>query len=148
MALEALNRIGALYAIEAEGKTLSVDARRQVRADQSLPVLTALHEWLLQTRAATAHGGSSAKALDYSLKRWPALIRYAETGHLPIGRVEMWRGSLRLGLSVSAAFVWRCLTSLTITPFPHPARQTGHAALPHPAFFRPSGLRIQQVTAL
>jgi len=22
--------------------------------------------------------------LDYTLKRWPALIRYAETGHLPI----------------------------------------------------------------
>ena len=25
-----------------------------------------------------------AKAIDYSLKRWPALSRYADTGHLPI----------------------------------------------------------------
>jgi len=25
-----------------------------------------------------------AKALDYALKRWPAVIRYADTGHLPI----------------------------------------------------------------
>lgn len=32
------------------------------------------------------HGGRSglARALDYSLKRWPALSRYAESGHLPI----------------------------------------------------------------
>ncbi len=32
----------------------------------------------------TADGGASAKALDYALKRWPSLIRYADTGHLPI----------------------------------------------------------------
>ena len=51
-----------------------------------------------------------------------------------VGRVEMWRGGLRFCLSVAAPFVWRCLNSLTITPFPHPAHQTGHAELPHPAF--------------
>lgn len=73
-------------------------------------------------------------------------IIYSGTGASP-GRVEMWRGSLRLGLSVSASFVWRCLMSLAITPFPHPARQTGRADFPHPAFLRPSGLRIQQVIA-
>ncbi len=38
----------------------------------------------MATRAQTAHGGGSAKALDYSLKRWPSLSRYADTGHLPI----------------------------------------------------------------
>lgn len=147
MAWEALQRISALYAIEAEGKHLSIEDRQQLRADKSLPALHALHDWLMQTRSQTANGGGSAKALDYILRRWPALIRYAQTGHLPIGRVEMWRGGLRLGLSVSASFVWRCLTSLAITPFPHPARQTGRADFPHPAFFRPSGLRIQQVIA-
>jgi hypothetical protein len=50
------------------------------------------------------------------------------------GRVEMWCGGLRYSLSVAAPFVWRCLNSLTITPFPHPAHQTGHADFPHPAF--------------
>ena len=50
------------------------------------------------------------------------------------GRVEMWRGGLRYSLSVAAPFVWRCLNSSTITPFPHPAHQTGHADFPHPAF--------------
>lgn len=43
-----------------------------------------MHQWLVRTRAQTAHGGASAKAIDYTLKCWPALICYAETGHLPL----------------------------------------------------------------
>jgi len=84
MAFEALQRIGVLYAIEAEGKSLDSEARKQLRLEKSRPTLNDLHEWLLQTRLKTANGGGSAKALDYTLKRWPALTRYAETGHLPI----------------------------------------------------------------
>jgi len=38
----------------------------------------------VKTRAAVPDGSGTAKALDYTLKRWPALTRYAETGHLPI----------------------------------------------------------------
>src|SRR5262252_9162792 len=49
------------------------------------------------------------------------------------GKVEMWRGGCRSDISVSAPFVWRCLSGSTMTPFPHPARRTGHADLPHPA---------------
>ena len=84
MAFEALQRIGNLYAIEAEGKDLTIEERQQLRVDKSLPELEALHDWLMQTRAQTANGGASAKALDYTLKRWASLIRYAQTGHLPI----------------------------------------------------------------
>jgi tRNA synthetases class I (C) catalytic domain len=36
------------------------------------------------------------------------------------GRVEMWRGGSRLSISVSAPFVWRCLTGSAMAPFPHP----------------------------
>jgi hypothetical protein len=50
-----------------------------------------------------------------------------------IGRVEMWRGGRRCGLSVAASFVWRCPSTLTVTPFPHPAHRTGLADRPHPA---------------
>ena len=49
------------------------------------------------------------------------------------GRVEMWRGGSRSGLSVAAPFVWRCPSNLAVAPFPHPAHRTGHADLPHPA---------------
>src|SRR5467141_4492619 len=45
----------------------------------------------------------------------------------------MWRGGCRSDISVSAPFVWRCLSSSTVAPFPHPAHRTGHADLPHPA---------------
>ena len=48
-------------------------------------------------------------------------------------RVEMWRGGCRSNISVSAPFVWRCLTGSAVAPFPHPAHRTGHADLPHPA---------------
>jgi hypothetical protein len=36
-------------------------------------------------------------------------------------------------MSVAAPFVWRCLSSSTIAPFPHPAHRTGQADFPHPA---------------
>jgi len=84
MVWEALQRNGKLYAIEAEAKEFDIETRRQLRQEQSQPVLEALHAWLLNTRTHTANGGASAKAMDYTLKRWTALVRYAETGHLPI----------------------------------------------------------------
>ena len=86
-------------AIEQQGKALDIEARQQLRAEQSRPVLDALHQWLIQTRANTANGGGSAKAIDYMLKCWPAMIRYAETGHLPIDNnpVENTIRSIALG---------------------------------------------------
>ena len=53
------------------------------------------------------------------------------------GRVEMWRGICRSDISVSAPFVWRCLSGSTVAPFPHPAHRTGRADFPHPARTRP-----------
>src|SRR4051794_1480466 len=53
----------------------------------------------------------------------------------------MWRGGCRLNISVTASFVWRCLSGSTLTPFPHSAHRTGQADLPHPALgqnFTPS----------
>src|SRR5271155_4720427 len=50
-----------------------------------------------------------------------------------VGRVGVWRGDVRLSMSVSAPFVWRCLSGSTIAPFPRPAHRTGHAGFPHPA---------------
>jgi len=84
MALEALQRIATLYAIEAENQALSIDARQQLRAEKNLPQLQATYDWLVKTRVGVANGSASAKAMDYPLKRWPAIIRYAETGHLPV----------------------------------------------------------------
>ena len=84
MAWEVLQRIAVLYTLETEGAKMSIAGRKQLRAEKSQPHLKTLHHELIQIRVATADGSSAAKALDYTLRRWPALIRYAETGHLPI----------------------------------------------------------------
>jgi transposase len=84
VAFEALQRIGKLYAVEDEGKHLTIETRQQLRTEKSLSILQSLHDWLLQTRAQTADGGGTAKAIDYTLKRWQSLIRNAGTGYLPI----------------------------------------------------------------
>jgi transposase len=84
IAEEALRRIGELYAIEQAGRDLAVDARQRLRAEQARPKLVTLFDWLRNTRTTVANGSGTARAIDYSLKRKPALTRYAETGHLPI----------------------------------------------------------------
>jgi hypothetical protein len=83
IAQEALNRIAKLYAVEAQARDVSTEARKQLRAENSLPILAELYDWLQQTRLRTAPGTATAKAIDYSLKR-TALSRYADTGDLPI----------------------------------------------------------------
>jgi transposase len=84
MAYAALEQIADLYEIESQAKNLSIEQRQLVRQDKAKPLLEELHTWLQDTLAKTAPGGASAKAINYALKRWPALIRYADTGHLPI----------------------------------------------------------------
>ena len=84
IAQEALARIAALYAIEALGRDMNMDERTQLRQEHAQPLLQSMHDWLLKTRVNVANGGGTAKALDYSLKRWAALSRYATAGNLPI----------------------------------------------------------------
>src|ERR1700738_4464185 len=63
-----------------------------------------------------------------------------------LGRVGMWRGGCRPGISVAAPFVWRCLTGSTVAPFPHPAHRTGRADLPHPALGQDSTPLLSRAT--
>jgi transposase len=84
VAAEALQRIARLYAIEEQAKDQTADQRAQSRALNSQSELQSLHDWLLKLRPNVANGGGLAKAIDYTLRRWPALIHYAETGDLPI----------------------------------------------------------------
>ena len=55
-----------------------------MRAKHAKPRLKLYHAWLVEARAAVPDGTGTAKAIDYTLNRWPALTRYADTGHLPI----------------------------------------------------------------
>ena len=83
-AAEAMRRIGQLYAIEEEAHSMEHGDRARHRQQNSLPILTDMHEWLIRLRVATADGSGLARAIDYSLNRWPSLIRYAQSGNLPV----------------------------------------------------------------
>jgi transposase len=84
VAAEALQRIGALYAIEREAAALQPEERLQLRQEQAKPVLAALHAWLLDMQKSAATGSGTGNAIEHALKRWPALVRYADSGSLPI----------------------------------------------------------------
>ncbi len=84
IASQALERIGALYAIEAQAKEADVAERARVRTQFAKPLLEDMHRWLLATRTTVANGSGTAKAIDYSLRRWEALSRYVTRGDLPI----------------------------------------------------------------
>ena len=59
--------------------------------------------------------------------RRPDMAAICAQGTAGVGRVEVWRGDVRLSMSVSAPFVWRCLSGSAVAPFPHPAHRTGRA---------------------
>ncbi len=84
VAVEALRRIGELYALEDRVREADAIARLALRQQESLPRLNAWHEWLIAQRVKTADGTGLARAIDYTLKRWPALLRYVGDGRLPI----------------------------------------------------------------
>ena len=86
VAEEALQRIVGLYRIESEAQDYSIEERQRQRwrAEHAKPRLDAMHLWLVQLRKSSAEGSALSKAIDYSLKRWPAFTRYADSGHLPI----------------------------------------------------------------
>lgn len=84
VAEEALRRMGELYAVEALAREGDVATRLALRQQESRPKLTSLHDWLIAQRMKTADGSGLARAIDYSLKRWHALIRYVDSGSLPI----------------------------------------------------------------
>ena len=84
MAKEALDRIGALYAIEAEIRGHPLDERRAVRKIRAGPLLDDLEVWLTATYSAASKKSTLAWAIQYALTRWPALTRYRDDGRLEI----------------------------------------------------------------
>ena len=84
IAEQALQYISQLYDIERQVKHLDTQARKQMRQTQSKPLADAFAQWMLLQRQLITDGSATAKALDYSLKRWGALTRFLEDGQLPI----------------------------------------------------------------
>ena len=84
IAAQALLYISQLYDVEREVNHLTTDERRHIRQTRSKPLADAFHQWMVLQRQKITDGSATAKALDYSLKRWVALTRFLGDGQLPI----------------------------------------------------------------
>jgi transposase len=130
LAEHALKLFGALYDIERELKDMPGDERLRIRQLRSRPAADLLHDWLLANRQKVPDGTATAKAIDYSLKRWAALTRFIDDADLAAdnNRIEnlirpialgrknwLFAGSLRAGQRAAA-----------IMSLLHTARLNGH----------------------
>ena len=91
LAEQALRYIQLLSEIESEIRDLEPDLRRRIRQEKAVPVMSALHAWMIVQRDLVPVGSAISRALDYSLKRWAALSRYLDDGAVPID--NNWAGN-------------------------------------------------------
>ncbi len=82
IAIEAVRRIDALFAIEREINGMTAEGRRAVRAARSRSLVTELEAWLREHRSKLSAKSEVAKAIDYLLKRWPSFTRFLEDGRI------------------------------------------------------------------
>jgi transposase len=82
IALEAVRRIDALFAIERDINGQSADRRRAVRQEFSAPLVAGLESWFREQRARLSRGNELARAIDYMLKRWASFTRFLGDGRL------------------------------------------------------------------
>jgi len=83
-AREALERIQALFALEAEIRGRSAEERLAIRQARAGPLLEALHRWFQDTVTKLSRKSPLAIAIRYALTRWTALTRYLHDGRLEL----------------------------------------------------------------
>jgi transposase len=82
VALEAVRRIDAIFAIEREINAHPTDDRLVARQERIAPLVTQLEGWMRAERARLSRHADTAKAIDYMLKRWPAFTRFLDDGRI------------------------------------------------------------------
>ena len=82
IAAEALVRIGALYAIEADIRGCSAEQRQRVRFSRSKPLVDALKPWFELQLATVSGKSTTAEAIRYVLTRWDGLTRFLDDGRV------------------------------------------------------------------
>ena len=84
MGQEAVRRIGQLYEIEREIHGMAAEERRRVRLERAKPLLDSFEKWLQEQLEKFSKKSAGAKAIQYSLGLWPALVRYCGDGRIEI----------------------------------------------------------------
>ena len=82
MALEAVQRIDALFDIERGINGLPAEQRLAVRQERSAPLVAALETWMREERRKLSRHSDVAGAIDYMLKRWASFTRFLEDGRI------------------------------------------------------------------
>jgi transposase len=82
LAVEAVRRIDAIFAIEREINGATAEQRLAVRQERVKPLVGELEAWMLAERARLSRHADIAKAIDYMLKRWPAFTRFLDDGRI------------------------------------------------------------------
>ena len=98
IALEAVNRIDAIFDIERKINGVSAEERLAARRSRSAPLVAALEEWMRAERAKLSRHNAVAKAIDYMLTRWPAFSRFLEDGRVGLTNNAAERGLRGLAL--------------------------------------------------
>ena len=84
LAKAALDRIAALYGVEAAARRRPADERRRLRQAQAGPLLDDLEGWLATTLPRISAKSELATAIRYAVSRWTQLTRYRDDGRLEI----------------------------------------------------------------
>lgn len=84
LAHEALRRIAALYALEAEVRGRSPAHRLAARRARSRPVVAAFKLWLEAQLPRLPGRGKLADAMRYALARWTGLTRFLDDGRVEL----------------------------------------------------------------
>jgi transposase len=82
IALEAVQRIDALFDIERGISRLPADRRLAIRQDRSAPLVTGLKAWMRDERRKLSRHSEVAGAMDYMLKRWASFTRFLKDGRI------------------------------------------------------------------
>ena len=82
VAIEAVQRIDAIFDIERTINGLPVGQRRAVRQERIAVLVDDLQGWMRDVRSKLSRHADVAKAIDYMLKRWAAFSRFLDDGRI------------------------------------------------------------------
>ena len=150
IAEQALQRIAALYAIEAEIRGHPPDVRRQARQARAGPLLEDLRAWLESMLGRVSKKSELARAIGYSLGRWRSLTRYLDDG-----RIEIDTDAFDKRFSVTPLVQWALASSskrrrtvgiplqpYRATPVPCPGPSSSYSCMPALACFRRGEMHV------
>jgi len=98
IAREALDRIGALYDVEAQISGRSAAERHAVRQEHSRPRAEAFRIWAEEQLRHISGKGDLARAFRYALNRWPSFCLFLSDGRVAIDNNPAERAMRPIGI--------------------------------------------------